>query len=82
MTILDYAVVGLYALGMLAVGRYYARRVRTAKIAAAVTLGACAAVAAGALAVQATRALTDGGGLQQTIRPPAPPAAPRGAAPR
>src|SRR5581483_11043759 len=30
MTILDYAVVGLYALGMLAVGRYYARRVRTA----------------------------------------------------
>ena len=30
MTNLDYAVVGLYALGMLAVGRYYARRVRTA----------------------------------------------------
>ncbi len=30
MTVLDYAVVVLYALGMLAVGRYYARRVRTA----------------------------------------------------
>lgn len=30
MTALDYAVIGLYALGMLAVGRYYARRVRTA----------------------------------------------------
>lgn len=30
MTILDYVVIGLYGLGMLAVGRYYARRVRTA----------------------------------------------------
>lgn len=30
MTALDYAVIGLYAAGMLAVGRYYARRVRTA----------------------------------------------------
>jgi SSS family solute:Na+ symporter len=29
-TVLDYAVVALYALAMLAVGRYYARRVRTA----------------------------------------------------
>ncbi len=30
MTALDYAVIALYALGMLAIGRYYARRVRTA----------------------------------------------------
>ncbi len=30
MTVLDYAVIALYALGMLAVGRYYARRVKTA----------------------------------------------------
>jgi len=29
-TLLDYAVIGLYALGMLAIGQYYARRVRTA----------------------------------------------------
>jgi SSS family solute:Na+ symporter len=29
-TVLDYAVIGLYALALLAVGRYYARRVRTA----------------------------------------------------
>src|SRR4051812_9252309 len=30
MTALDYTVIGLYALGMLAIGRYYARRVQTA----------------------------------------------------
>src|ERR1044071_6379825 len=30
MTTLDYAVIALYALGLLAIGRYYARRVRTA----------------------------------------------------
>ena len=30
MTVLDYVVIALYALGMLAIGRYYARRVRTA----------------------------------------------------
>lgn len=30
MAVLDYTVIGLYAIGMLAVGRYYARRVRTA----------------------------------------------------
>ena len=30
MTMLDYVVIGLYAVGLVAVGRYYARRVRTA----------------------------------------------------
>ena len=30
MTVLDYVVIGLYALGMLAIGRYYARQVTSA----------------------------------------------------
>jgi solute:Na+ symporter, SSS family len=30
MTILDYVVIGVYALGMLAIGLYYSRRIRTA----------------------------------------------------
>ncbi len=55
-----------------------ARRRRAVKIAAAVTAGLCVAVAAGVLAVQATRGLVDGAGLQQTIRPLPRPALPDG----